>query len=188
LGEIKSAIELAMERTKNLVMGEEEKREFARRNLEERLRAIVRRFLEGIISEEDFLDEYKSSQGAQSSKAGLLVDMVADDFQTSSDNERLFDLLEIVGEDAGGGLVADARSLRTWFVAELKTRTDDIRKRIMARLHDLGISGDAVEPHIPAWEESQEATREIGGLMRGRLQGWKERLEKELENQSSAPI
>jgi hypothetical protein len=45
---IKSAIELAMERTRNLVLGEEEKRTLAEKEIEVKTRAVVRRYLQGM--------------------------------------------------------------------------------------------------------------------------------------------
>jgi hypothetical protein len=176
LGEIKSAIELAMERTKNLVMDDDEKREFARKNLEDKLRAAVRRFLEGMVTGEDFLHEYNDLPGDRAAREALLLDMVADEFQTSAaDNEKLFSLLELIGEDIGGGLAEEARTLKGWFTRELGTQDEEIRKRIIARLLEMGISGSAVQPNISAWEESQDAARQIGGLVRDRLQKWKKR-------------
>lgn len=176
MSEIKSAIELAMERTKNLVMDDDEKRQFARKNLEDKLRAAARRFLEGMITGEDFLQEYKDLPGDRAVKVDLLVSMIGDEFQTSTDSDRLFVLLETIGNETGHGAAEEARRLRAWFASELGTHGKEIRKRVMARLQEIGISGEAVEPNIPGWEESQDAAREIGGLMRNRLQKWKEGL------------
>ncbi len=176
MSEIKSAIELAMERTKNLVMDDDEKRELARKNMEDKLRAAIRRFLEGIVAGEDFLREYKETSGDRAAKDAVLLDTIADEFQASTDNERLFALLELIGEDTGGGLAEESRALRRWFAHELEGRDEEIRKRITGRLFEMGISGSAVELNIPEWEESQDVARQIGGLMRSRLNEWKERL------------
>jgi hypothetical protein len=177
MGEIKSAIELAMERTKNLVMDDEEKKEFARKDREDKVRVIMRRFVEGMIEDVEFLREFGEIRGEKSQKSALLVDLVAEGFQTSRDNERLFALLRLIGEDAGSGLAAEAEALKIWFQKELAAREAGIKERIIARLEDLGISGDAVEPNVPEWEESQDAAREIGSLIKGRLHEWKKRLQ-----------
>jgi len=176
LGEIKSAIELAMERTKNLVMDDDEKREFARKNMEDRLRAAVRRFLEGMITDDDFLQEYKDLAGDRPGIGALLVTIIGDEFQAATGNERFFSLLEVVGEDAGADLAEEARALKSWFTRELGKRDGEIRRKVIARLEEIGISGSAVEPNIAEWEESQDAARDIAGLLAGRLQKWKERL------------
>jgi hypothetical protein len=177
LAEIKSAIELAMERTKNLVMDDEEKKEFARKYREDRLRAVMRRFLEGIIGGDECLREYNDIRGEKAQKSALLLDLIIEEFRVSTENEMLFALLQLIGEDAGGGLAGEVQALKGWFQKELAAREGEIRNGIMSRLNDLGISGTAVVPNIPEWEESQSAAKEIGSLIRSRLFDWKDRLQ-----------
>jgi hypothetical protein len=176
MSEIKSAIELAMERTKNLVMDEQEKREFAQKDLEDKLRAVMRRFLEGMIEGDEFLNEYGSMKAEKTLKRGLLVDLLVQEFDTSTGNERLFTLLELVGGDAGGEFREEAFVLRGRFQEELRSREAGIRGNIIDHLREMGISGSAIEPNVVEWEEWREATREIGGRFKTRLQEWKERI------------
>jgi hypothetical protein len=176
MGEIKSAIELAMERTKNLVMSEDEKRQFARKDTEERLRAVIRRFQEGMIVDDGFLREVGEIQGDEQYKKGLAVDIVIQEFETATENERLFAILELLGKDRGGKLAEDAREMKVRFHKELDSRQGEIRKKVLARLAGLGISGSAIRPNISEWEESRDAAREIGGLIRSRVSEWKKKF------------
>jgi hypothetical protein len=176
MAEIKSAIELAMERTKNLVMDEEEKRELARKDLEDRMRAIMRRFLEGMIDRERFLDDYRDVSAEKREKRVLLADLVIQGFEASVDNERLFELLELLGEDAGGGLGREAKALRTRFESELKAREAGIREGIIGRLRAMEISGSAVEPNVAEWNEWKDAASGIAPLLKQRLIEWKDRV------------
>ncbi len=176
MGEIKSAVELAMERTKNLVMDDEERRAFARKDREDKIRALMRRFLEGMIEGEEFLRDYGAIPGDRVQKRLLLLDLLEEEFQGSSENERLFALLELLAEESGGGLSAEARELRGWFQKELTSKEAGIRQRIVDRLKEIGISGSAVEPNVAEWEESRDAARDIGSLVTSRLREWKEKL------------
>jgi hypothetical protein len=90
---IKSAIELAMERTKNLVMSEEEKKSFAAKELENKIRAVVRRYLEGIIEEDGVNKEIGAIEGDEKSMKSLLVDLLVEEFDVKGRNERLLELL-----------------------------------------------------------------------------------------------
>ena len=63
MSEIKSAIELAMERTRNLVMDDEEKRQASVRDREQKMTALLRRFMENMIDERRFLNEYELIAG-----------------------------------------------------------------------------------------------------------------------------
>jgi hypothetical protein len=176
MAEIKSAIELAMERTKNLVMGEEEKMEFARKDSEDRLRAAVRRFQEGMIDDDGFVRDYQGVSGTEAYKRGLVVDLILREFETAVERERLFELLELLGRQGGPGLAEEVRSLKVWFDKELHFREDDIKKKILSRLADIGISGSAVKPNIPEWEESRDTAREVGVLIQNHVNAWKEKL------------
>jgi hypothetical protein len=177
MGEIKSAIELAMERTKNLIMDDKEKEQLARKDLEDRLRAIMRRFLEGIVDPAGFMSEYKDIDAARSEKRLLVIDLIIDEFDASPENERLFDLLELVGADAGEQAGREARALKERFDRELHARAADISDNVGRRLHTMGISGTSLEPNIREWEEWREAVRDLGGQFRKRLLGWKEMVQ-----------
>jgi|WetSurMetagenome_2_1015567.scaffolds.fasta_scaffold891447_1 hypothetical protein len=176
MGEIKSAIELAMERTKNLVMGEQEKKEFARKDMEDKLRAAIRRYQEGMIGQDGFLSEYEDIKGEEPEKRGYAVDQIISELEATTNRDRLFDLLEILAKGKSKDLTEEVRDLKEWFRSELNSRDSDIAKRILTRLSGLGISGDAIKPNIPEWEESHDAAREISSLIKSRVGQWKERL------------
>ena len=131
-----------MERTKHLVMDEKEKEEFARKGLEDKLRAIMRRFLEGMIGREELLAELGGMKAGRREKRLLLIDLVLEEFNLPGDKERLFDLLELVGEEAGGGLAGDARRLKDRFREELRANAAGVREEIMKRLATHGDLGD----------------------------------------------
>jgi hypothetical protein len=174
---IKSAIELAMEKTKNLVMDEKEKEEFARRGLEDKLRAVMRRFLEGIIGREELLAELGGLKAGKREKRLLLIDLILEEFDLPGDKERLFDLLELVGEEAGVGLAGDARRLKDRFHKELRANLAGVREQIMKRLGRMGISGKSLEPNNEEWEEWKDAAQKTGSLFKRWLHEWKDKAE-----------
>lgn len=176
MAEIKSAIELAMERTKNLVMDEKEKEAFARRETEERARAIVRRYLEGIIDRDTFLSEYAGIKAGKAEKRSVLLDVVLEEFEVSAGNDRLFEIMEFVDEEAGGRFGDEVKNLKREFRKEMENRAGGVKTRIKERLETIGVRGSSVEPNVTEWEEWKDAVREIGGLFRRRLDEWKDRI------------
>jgi hypothetical protein len=176
MAEIKSAIELAMERTKNLVMDEKEKHEFARKELEEKLRAILRRYVEGLVEEDGFLIEYSGVAGEAVAKRGVLIDLTVEEFSLSEGNERLFDIFELLGKDLGLDAQAEAHSLRKQFHEELGGRKAHVKAQIGERLKGIGISGSAMEPNLEAWDEWKDAVQEIRNRFVDRLHEWKDRI------------
>jgi len=176
VAEIKSAIELAMERTKNLVMDDEEKRAFARKDLEERLRAVMRRFLEGMIDREQFVEDYGGIRAERRQKQQLFADLIIQEFEVSVHNDRFFELLEVLGADAGGTFEHEARAFKDRFLEGLEARKAGIRKNIAERLRSLEISGSAVEPNVADWDEWKTAARDAASLLKRHLLEWKERI------------
>lgn len=176
MAEIKSAIELAMERTSNLVMDEEEKRGLVRKDLEGRLKAAMRRFLEGMTDRERFLGDYEGIKGDRREKRSILAGLLIQGFETFIENERFFELLELLGEDTGSDLEHAAKALETGFKSELKAREMGIREEINARLRDMGISGSAVEPNVVEWQEWKDAAWDIGASLKQHLVEWKDRV------------
>ncbi len=175
MAEIKSAIELAMERTKNLVMDEKEKKEFAQRDLEERLRAAMRRFLEGMIGRDEFQAEYRAIKADRMEKNMLLVDMVIAEFGLEGDKEGPFELLRILGEETGGGLAGEAAALRDQFREEMKGDVSHVREAVMKAPRTDGHYWRSVEPNIEEWDEWKDAARKRGGLFKKRLYEWKDK-------------
>ena len=159
-------------------MDEKEKEEFARKGLEDKLRALMRRFLEGMTGREEVLAELAGMKAGGREKRLLLIDLVIEEFDLTGDKERLFDLLELVGEEAGAGLAGDVRRLKEQFRAELKANGAGVREEIMGRLARMGISGASLEPNIEEWEEWRVAARKTGSLFKERLREWKNKAEK----------
>jgi len=157
-------------------MNDEEKRVFAQKDLEEKLRAVMRRFLEGMIDRDQLLDDYGNINADRRHKRLIFADLVIQEFEVSAQNERVFALMELLGADAGAGFLEEAKALKTRFLKELETREAGIRKSIAGRLHDLGISGSAVEPNAADWDEWKAGAREAAALFRRHLSEWKERM------------
>jgi hypothetical protein len=176
VAEIKSAIEIAMERTQNLVMNDREKREYAKKGLEDKLKAIVRRYLEEITDEGRFLEEYEGVAGDEKDKRNVTAHLALDEFISSSENPRIFMLLEVIGRRAGGDAEAEARSLKDQYRRELEKKVSAVKADILHRLKEVGISGDAVEPNLEAWDEWRQAVQAMGTTFRGRLEEWRDRL------------
>jgi hypothetical protein len=175
MAEIKSAIELAMERTKNLVMDEREKEESLVQEAENRLRALVRRFLDGAIYLEDFQNQYDRIELTEEVKRSLLVDIVVGGSDVGED-ARLFDLLHVVERKMDDRLKKELETLQGRFFAALEKKSGDVRKRILNRLKEIGVSGSALEPNLAVWDEWKEAVTETKEAFRGQLQQWKDRV------------
>ena len=57
MAEIKSAIELAMEKTRNLVVDSKEREAMAIKDIEDKVKAVLRRYMEEMVDDEDAAKE-----------------------------------------------------------------------------------------------------------------------------------
>jgi hypothetical protein len=176
LGEIKSAIELAMERTKGLVMDDQEKREAAARELGSRVSGVLRRYLEGMVDWAGFQKEYERLDGEKSQKNRLLMDAALADFGSSDNNEKVFDILSFAGMDVGEGLKDEIEDLRREFHERISSETEGVKRNVTARLNGMGISGSAVEPNVTEWDEWTIAVNGTKSLIMRRLNEWKSKI------------
>ena len=176
MGEIKSAIELAMERTKGFVMDAKEKEQSLIQEAEQKLKGLLRRFLEGSIGSEEVLAQLGKIELPEPMKKRLFCDVAVSVFDVATDNARLFELLLLLNGDMAKDLKKDLVSLQKQFSSEMDKRKTDVRKQILGRLKTAGISGNAVEPNLEAWEEWDQAVAETRNVFKERLERWKDKM------------
>ncbi len=173
---IKSAIELAMERTKNLVLGEEEKKALAAKETEGRLKAVFLRYIEGITDIDHVEKELEGIKADRYLRASVLVDMLTEYLDVKGKNERLFELFGIVFADLDDSLRDELEMLKKRFAEQIERREILVRKEIMERLETESISGDGLEPNVEAWDEWKEGMEDVKKVFKTRFEDWKNKL------------
>jgi hypothetical protein len=154
MGEIKSTLDIIMEKTKGLTLTEEEKQSFKEQELTGKVRGLVQRTLGGSVSRERFEEELAAlaRRGVDpvTVKRGLIKECIQE-IRLGEDNEAVLKMLEILpGID-----LAALRTVLAESEKELLTRREAQEKRLMMRLREKGISGSAVVPNLDAdreWE------------------------------------
>jgi hypothetical protein len=173
---IKSAIELAMERTKNLVMSEEERKSFATKESGNKVRAVARRYLEGIIESDAVSKELSAVEGDEKSVKSLLVDILVEEFNAKERNERLLALLSDIAGSIREPFKQELEMMRKGYTEQIEKRGSTVREKIMGRLKEMNITGSAVEPNAEEWEEWGESIEEAGEAFKKSIVGWKDKL------------
>jgi hypothetical protein len=177
---IKSAIELAMERTKDLVMSEEERKSFATKELENKIRAVARRYLEGIIEGNGVNKELSALEGDEKSIKALLVDLLAGEFDAKERNERLLELLSDIAGSVREPLKRELETMRKGYADQIEKSGSTVREKIMGHLKEMGITGSAVEPNREEWDEWGESIEEAGEAFKKSIAGWKDKLKADI--------
>lgn len=157
MAEIKSTIDLIMERTKNLSASPEEREAWHRQEREKHIRSLVQRLLDYSLTLDDVKDELEKEKksGRAAEVLGFLKNALAAHVDPDSDNERLFRIVrELVG-------TPDKRLQDTLqsCQAESHAKKSALMERQEGELASAGIAGSAVLPNPesdPRWKAQKD--------------------------------
>jgi hypothetical protein len=157
MAEIKSTIDLIMERTKSLAASPQERESYHRQEREKRLRGLVQRLLDDNLTLDSVKDELakKKKNGSAAEVTGVLKNALAGHVDPEADNERLF---RFVNELVGTSLVR-LREALTACREEAASRKAVLAERQKKDLESRGITGAAVLPNAeadPQWKARRE--------------------------------
>jgi hypothetical protein len=169
MAEIKSTIDLIMERTKNLSASREERETYQRREREKHIRGLIQRLLDYSLTLDDVKDELakEKKDGKEEEVMAFLREALAGHVDPEADNERLFGIVT----ELAGTRKDRLRETLLAFQAESFGWKTALLERQNKELETKGVSGSAVVPNAeadPQWkvlmEEAQEAcmTRFLG--------------------------
>ncbi len=161
MGEIKSTLDIIMEKTKGLTMTEEEKEAFRKKETEGKVRGLLQRFLDGFIDAERLKDEIGSlgEKRYAVAREALLRECMGR-MEPGADNTILLDALE----NAVGLDITPIQKIILDYNRDLEQQEMDRKQVLQKNLMGLGISGTAVIPNIHA---DQEWIRHLSEMNKG---------------------
>jgi hypothetical protein len=171
MGEIKSTLDIIMEKTKGLTMTDDEKQAFQEKEIGGKARGLLQKFLDGYIDSKGLekeiagLDEKRQRMIREALRREGLARVTLD-----ADNSNLFDLLE----NTVGFQTAPIRKILSGFSEELEQMRTDRENRRLEILAERGISGSAIVPNLnadPEWIEYVSKTKQkLKTLVDGAIQ------------------
>jgi hypothetical protein len=165
MAEIKSTLELVMERTRHLHMTEEDKNRQAEEEFTVAVRGLVSKRLDGQIGRDRFQTELnRLGDGDNGPQLRAAVEIAAR-IDPLTDNSSLLGLME---QELGIEVSGMEAALRD-FGEQLHGEENRTVERIRAHLLKKGISGDAVIPNVEADGQWQERRREMVETVRKNL-------------------
>lgn len=178
MGEIRSTLDIIMEKTKGLTMSDEEKRALREREISGRIKGLVQRYRDSLLDLDRLKVEMAHLQERDKEAADRLI------------REELFMRLEPENDKVGllraleEILKIDAEPIRqrlSDLKAELEEDRSAYEKVLLERLRKRGISGSAVMPNVAAdgdWQalvsrKTQTAREDSAALLNGLSPGFK---------------
>jgi hypothetical protein len=157
MGEIKSTLDLIMERTKNLSMSPEEKEENRRQEWLKKARGWIQRFLDDLISLDKVKEELFTPDPPKEWLKVLKEELVAG-LEPGRDNEKRLLLMETLLSVPA----VPYRDIIASFNQMVDQEEERQKNRLLEQWAKQGISGSALVPNLEGdsfWKNFYEQTR-----------------------------
>jgi hypothetical protein len=159
MGEIKSTLDLVMEKTKNLSLSSEERQAQKNQETENRIRGLLQKFKDQALNINNFKAKYQKLQKDYDLSGNApLIKEICGQIELGADNHTWFELLaEFKVSDIEG-----LTSVLQGFQTALDTAAGQRRKILKDQLSKTNfISGSAVVPNLEGDKAWQEKAGEI---------------------------
>ena len=159
MGEIKSTLDLVLEKTKHLSQSSEERQAQAQKDIEKRIKGIMQKYQDGWFSLEQLQREYDALKAEFSLSDNIsLAGEVINQLDPGLDNHALFDVLEHCCHLDYRGLADVVYEYQAGCQTAAQNRTEKL-KESLAQLHS--ISGSAVVPNLGTDEKWQREAQDL---------------------------
>ena len=170
MAEIKSTLDIIMEKAKKFSVTEEEKKGFKRLELEGKIKGLVQKALNGMFDSERLQAEVVALQAKERALVDqILMEEVVARIELGPNNEALLKILESIAGPASAGIsnILDRFQKKAEKERELRSGV------LVESFRRKGISGSAVLPNLdgdPEWIQMRsEVKRQMQREIRDRL-------------------
>ncbi|MFC1535480.1 hypothetical protein ACFL7M_19200 [Thermodesulfobacteriota bacterium] len=173
MGEIKSTLEIIMEKTKHMTVSEDEKMEFKVREVRSRVRGMINKFFDGVIGLDKLKMEIATIEKEKQGMAtqAFIIELIPL-IKPGEDHTTILEILEIMnGIDA-----TQVKALLDGFNKKLEDKRDERDKALEERVKERGISGSAVIPNLNADSEWINYLSDKGKELEDRLHTFSKQL------------
>ncbi len=166
MGEIKSTLDIIMEKTKGLTMTEEERSAYQKEEVSGKVRGFLQKYLDGLIGLEKLESQILAlGKDKESLAKETLTQACLELVDFEEDNSQLLSALEKIG----GIDTAPVKGIIDEFVEQLKQVRDDKGGGLSEHLKKKSISGSAVIPNIKADRKWVEQVSRLRDAFRDKL-------------------
>ena len=159
MGEIKSTLDLVLEKTKNLTLSSEEKEEQKQKEIENRIKGMMQKYQDGILSKNRLITGYeilKKDYNMTQNKA--LIIEITKRIEPDQDNQPLLELLQECCTIDTAAIETIIENYRKAHLTASQNRME-LLKEDLAQQFD--ISGSAILPNLEADGLWRQEAREM---------------------------
>ncbi|RJQ50526.1 MAG: hypothetical protein C4530_21370 [Desulfobacteraceae bacterium] len=166
MGEIKSTMDIVMEKTRHLTLSREEKEAQRKEEIGKSLKGLVVRFKDGILTMERLAEELKSIETSHGASEGLLKKEILDQIDLNGDNSGLLSLLKEICRFDPHPVEAILNAYRESILSVKGRHVSELKDRICRQ---WGVSGSAVVPDLEGRADWVEECQSVKDAYRQRL-------------------
>jgi hypothetical protein len=169
MGEIRSTLDIIMEKARDVEVTEEDKAVFMQREVEGKVRGLLQKYLDNFLDLQRLQEEVDAlgPDGHEAAVAALRRECL-ERLTLEGDNQGLLDILSRVARME----MAPVETLLLGYREDLETKRAAREAALREVLRDQGISGPSVVPNLkadPTWIRDLDETRdrfhrEVAGL------------------------
>jgi hypothetical protein len=168
MAEIKSTLELALERTKKMAISEKEKEEIRQKKLLEKAKGLFHRYRQGHASLNELQKEIeRMDEKTSAAVKEFLLSQWLDALSFKDENERLLKGIEWLKNGRIEEVRERFRQLFSQYREEMQKTKHEVRTQLEEALKREGIEGSAVEPNVNGnllWKEALEKLDHLYGV------------------------
>jgi hypothetical protein len=159
MGEIKSTLDLVLEKTKNLTLSSEEKEEQKQKEIENRIKGMLQKYQDGMLSKSQLISDYeilKTDYNMLQNNA--LIIQITQRIEPDRDNRPLLEILQECGAIDTAAIETIIENFRKAYRAASQNRIKRLKENLAQQYN---ISGSAVLPNLAADEQWRQEAREM---------------------------
>lgn len=177
MGEIKSAIELAMERTKKFALTDKEKEEMKQKEVLQKASSLFHRYRDGHLSLDEVLKEVKKmEEGTATTVKESLLSRWIDALSLNDDYESTLKGIEAFKRQSLDEVKRKFQHLLSQYQGEKEKLKEKMNLELKETLKREGIWGSAVEPKLEGSVSWEKETEELDRSYTKKLEEIKEKL------------
>lgn len=177
MAEIKSTLELALERSRRFTLSEEDKEKIRQKEIEEKILSLFHRYKEGRLHLHEIEKEIGPlEKGAREAVREGLLKRWLEALSLEEESEKILRGIEWLKHRPIDEMKQDFRKLITQFQSEREKVEQEVRLQLLEGLRREGFSGDALEPNLDVSDLWRKASVELNQKYRVKLEEMKELL------------
>lgn len=166
MSEIKSTLDIIMERTKGLTLSDEERQAFHEKEMDGKIQGLLQKFLDGLMDMEKLRLEFEGFGSEDREKArDILSTRCFEKLHPARENQAVLEVLE----EVVNARMIPIRTALDAAIAELETVRPRLLEKVRKDLSLKGISGSAVVPNLDADLEWGKAVSRMKDRLHERL-------------------